>query len=341
MSQDIEVSAFQGGPTELDNLAESYIKEFAKEFNETELQTAAPDPETPPSEQENSVAPPVQPETPPAPEAKPEERGLERLVEREVALRSREAEIAAREAKFAEMEQRLRELETKRVPDDWREKAEYAPEEVLKQMGLDPEMVVRQIIANRLGPDAPPEVKQTVESAQIKKQINELKRELAEHQQRAAAAAFVAQVEAGARQYVEKGIGENAPTVAAVAKANPMKVYREILEEIAQDANMKSARGLGGDVLSYDEAAKRVEARWSEFKTYFAPAAPSGSQTTPTPASTPAPAANAQGANKPTPPVTKPPDRPIAPWLQHRADEDEGIKAAVAEFIRLENQRTR
>lgn len=334
MSQDLEVSAYSGGPTELDTMAESYIKEFAKEFNATEVETAPVDSAAPPTEQENSVA---APETPPVVEAKPEERGLERLVEREVALRTREQEISTKESRLAALEAEIQALKGRSLSDDLLQKAEYAPEEVLKALGLDPEMVVRQVIANRLGPDAPPEIKQTVESAQIKKQLNELKRELAEHQQRAQAAQFVAQVEAGARQYVEKGLSENVPTVAAVAKANPMKVYREILEEIAQDANVKTARGLGGDVLTYDEAAKRVEARWSEFKTYFAPPAPS----TPTPASTPVSQTTSTGAPKPNPPATKPPDRPIAPWLQRGEIEDEGIKAAVAEYNRLESQRGR
>jgi ribosomal protein L1 len=325
----VVVSSYQGGPSELDNLAETFIKQTADKFQE-EINAEWARPESPaPQEAENTVA---APETPAAPESKPEERGIERLVEREVALRSREAELVAREARYAEIESRMKAMESRVVPEDLRNQFEYAPEEALKAMGVDPEMLVRQVIANRLGPNAPPDVKQTIESAQIKKQINDLKSELFNYQRQAAAAQFVAQVQEGAREYVSKGLSENVPTVAALAKSNPDRVYREILEVIATDANQKAARGQGGDVLTYEEAAKQVEAKWSEYKNFFS--APTSAPSTPA-STTQAPTT----APKPqTPVATKPPDRPIAPWLQKVEIEEEGIRAAMDAYRKANNK---
>jgi hypothetical protein len=326
----IVTNSYNGGPSELDEAASAFIKEYA-----ATPQDEAPDEVAPPViEAKDETVAPVTPGTA-APNTVEDPRGLERLVEREVALRERDTAIAAREARMAELEARA----AKALPDDILSKLEYSPEETLKAMGVDPEQLVRQVIANRLGDQADPSVKQTIESAKVRKEINELRATLAEQQRRAAAGAFVAQVEAGAREYVMKGVGENVPTVTAVAKANPDRVYREIMEEIAKDAQSRAAKDPNGDVLPYAEAAKRVEARWAEFKAILSPApAPAGNPTTT--ASTSNSTAIASGA-KTTSTTVKSPDRPIAPWLQKGQEEENGIKAAIAEYNRVEAARTR
>ncbi len=324
---DVTVSSYQGGPSELDTAANDFIKELAAEYKAEPPAVEEAPVATAPPPQENTVTPP--PEAP-----KPEDRGMERLVEREVALRTRESELSAREQRAQAMEERVKQLEAKAIPDDLINRFEYSPEEALTAMGLDPEQVVRQVIANRLGDKADPSVKHTIDNAKIKREINELKARLHEQQRAAAAQAFVAEVQAGAREYVNKGIGENVPTVAAVAKVNPGRVYQEIMEEISRDAGTRAAKDPSGDVLSFPEAAKRVEARWAEFKALVTPANP-----VPTPASTTSPAAIVPGAKAPS--VIKPSDRPIAPWLQRGDLEEDGIKAAMAEFNRSEGTRTR
>lgn len=344
MSTDIVVEGYNGGPSALDTAAESFITEISKEYKETALdeQLAAvetPGPSDVPSESAaGAEGAPTEAAPAPAPEAGKvaEDRGFERLVEREVALQAREKAINERDSRYSAMEARLKELETRVIPPDLINRFETDPEAAMKALNLDPENVVRMVIANRLGDKADPAIRGVVESAKIKKELHDLKAALHEQQRAAQAQAFVAKVESEARAYVHKGIGEHAPIVATVAKANPDRVYREIMEEISKDANDKLARGSGGDVLTYDEAAKRVEARWSEFKTLVAP----GPAATPDPASTTAPKATAPGA-KPTNQTSAPktPDRPIAPWLSNKDILDEGIAAGLAEFKRVEGGR--
>ncbi len=259
-----------------------------------------------------------------------QDRGLGRLVEREVALRSRESALEARERALVDVEKRIKTLESRALPEDLAAKWEYEPEAAMRAMGLDPDMIVRQVIASKLGKDAPPEVQNTLESARVKKQIDELRHQLAEHQRMMAAQTFVAQVQSGAREFMG-GEGLNAtPTVATVAKTNPARVFQEIMEEISKDAAARAHAEPGGDVLPYAEAAKRVEARWSEFKALVSPGI-----------TTPAPAATAKASTTPAETAreapsksstTKPPERPIAPWLQKTDLEEEGIRAAMVEF---------
>lgn len=334
MSETIEVNGYHGGPSELDQAANDFIKEYAKEFKdepaESPAEVTATDGTGNPGENPEAAASPAPPVAPP-PET-PEDRGVARLVEREVALRTREAELSNREARIAQLEAQLKELEDLKArqtdPTLW----ETDPDEALKAEGKDPDLIVRQIIAKRMGKADDPQVRQVLENTRVNRRIADLERQLAEKERVQAAQAFVARVEAGAREHVHKGIGEDAPTVAAVSKANPERVYREIMEEISRDAAQK-ARGGGGDVLSYSEAVKRVEERWSVLRQALGLAQPAPQSP---PNASMKPEANTGAPKKePTPPI-KAPDRPLAPWLQQANTEDEGIKAGVAEFRRLE-----
>lgn len=335
---EIDTNGAYGGPTELDKAANDYISEVSKEFNATELapdaagtETAAADGAGVAGENQNPPADPPAATTPP-PET-PEDRGVARLVEREVALRTREAELSNREARIAQLEGQLAELERLKSrqidPALW----ETDPDEALKAEGKDPDLIVRQIIAKRMGKTDDPQVRQVLENTKVNRRIAELERQLAEKERAQAARDFVLKVENGAREHVHKGIGADAPTVAAISKADPERVYREIMEEISRDAAVK-ARGGGGDVMSYADAVKRVEERWSVLRTHLTPAQ--------TPAATPnastTPEARNGATRKDPPTPTKPPDRPLAPWLQRSNDEDEGLKAGIAEFMRLEKR---
>lgn len=335
-TQEVVVSSWQGGKTELDTAMDAFIKEtqakFAPEPDE-EIQNARDTEgnEVPTGETQEVAG--AEGQTPSGntveDPAKPEDRGLERLVEREVALRSRESALEARERAMADVEARIKALESRALPEDLKNKWEYAPDEAMRAMGLDPDMVVRQVIASRLGKDAPPEVQNTLESARIKREMHELRNQLLEHQRMVAAQQYVAQVQSGARTFITSGLGQDVPTVASVAKTNPERVYREIMEEISRDAATRAHVEPTGDVLPYSEAAKRVEARWAEFKALMVPAGQPQVQTSTTGA---APAQKPKTDVPPTTPTIKPPERPIAPWLQKPDIEDEGIRAGLAAF---------
>mgnify|MGYP001558408815 CR=1 FL=1 len=326
MSQENEPRA-PWQPTAMDESAESVIQSLeAEQAAATVAAEPAPEPEL------GTEAPPEVPVV--EAEAKPEDRGIERLVAREVELRTKEAGIDAKLAKVTEYEARIKELESRQMPDDLAFNLRTNPTEALEAMGISSDDLVRRVIAARLGDQVPEKLKEELHRDETQRQIHELQKQINQRDQAAAARAFVDQVNAGAREYVTKGVGEHAPTVSRVAKANPERVYQEILAEISADARARSAREPNGAVLPYEEAAKRVEARWAELASTL------------TPASTTAPATTALGAKNGTPqptiPVVKPPERPLAPWLQAKdAQEDAGLKAAIAEYRRLEGVKTR
>lgn len=340
----VTVSSYNGGPTELDKDVTAFINEQVKEFKASDdadldrVLDAAPG-DAPADgdgvdlrDSADGKGPDgtTNPETAVTSGKPAEDVSTKRLVEREVAVTLKERELEEKMRQYGALEARLKEMEARVIPDNFKELWENKPEDAMKAMGLDPENVVRMVIANRLGDKADPQIKRVIEESKIKKEINDLKAELSRRDQAAKAQAFVAKVENDARQYVEKGIGEHAPTVAAVAKANPTKVFREIMDEISKDAQDKMVRGVGGDVLSYDEAAKRVEARWAEFKTIFTP--PAAPQ--PDPASMKTQPKIVEAKKETT--SIKSPDKPLAPWLRRNDVDMEGIKAGIAEFRRAE-----
>jgi len=321
---EITVSSYQGGPSEVDRAAEDAITSISKQFDfsdavETDpVDTLEASPESA-TEQTNTVEAPKPGDV--------SDRGLERLVEREVALRARESELSAKERQFAELSARMKELEARAIPQDLSEKFGYAPEDALRAMGLDPDMIVEQVIANRMGKDAPPEVQGRIRDAGLRKELSELRNQLTEHQRMIAAQNYVTQVQTGAREYITRGLTEQAlPTLSSVAKTNPERVYREIMEEISADARTRASGDPNGEALPYQEAAKRVEQRWAEFKTILSP----GVQPTSTTGTATAP------PKAPSNPSVKPPERPIAPWLQRTETEEAGINAALAAWRKAE-----
>src|SRR3954469_9210077 len=98
METDTTVSSYNGGPTELDKTVEAFIADTAKEYKDASLNdeldaisTNPPgDPPVEPPVGEAGTPSPAGGVAPPKVDAKPpEDRGVERLVEREVALRTR------------------------------------------------------------------------------------------------------------------------------------------------------------------------------------------------------------------------------------------------------------
>lgn len=336
-------TAGTGLQTEIDKSAEDAIKAIANQFKaekDAEIDAfVAGEGKTPGVEPKDvpdaaKVAAEVKKESTsePIPPLEESDRGLARLVEREVALRERETAIKSAESRLADMERRFKALEARAIPEDVLSKMEYEPEAALKHLGLDPEHLVRQVIANRLGKDATPEMRQSIEFAQMKKKIAAQEQALAEHQRRVAEQQYVAEIHSGAREYVNKGVSEkDTPVLSTVAKANPDRVFREIMDEIAADARVRAAQDPYGQALPYSEAAKRVEARWAEFKSMIAPASPETKTNTQPQEIAPKP------AQPTTSKVVSPPDRPRAPWLERRNEEEDGIRAALAAFRQSES----
>lgn len=323
------------GPTELDNQVESFISDIAKEFTaepETPEPAATPKLEAPPTPgpQENS-------------EPDPAERGLERLVAKEIDLRERENKIASAQEEIKALRSRLSELEPRAITPELLDKIKLSPQDGLRAIGLDPDEVVRAALMEKLGDKAnTPEMKEMMERVRLRKEMDALRAQVQMAERQKAAREYYETVASGAKAYVSNidGLSKHAPTVAQVAKTNPDRVHAEIMEEISRDAAYRAQAEPNGDVITYQEAAQRVDKRWSAMRALLAP---QSMVEPPANASTSEPKTNAPAAQSPkTPPATvKTPDRPLAPWLQHKKDDEEAINEAIMEFRKLESQRGR
>lgn len=310
-------------------------QEFAEQFAKEDAEAPAPA-----LEADSPEAPAPQPaegtEATPEPAA---DETVEKIVAREVELRQREEAVKARETEMntrvAAAEARVKELEAQvaSIPTDFVESLGSSPTETLRAAGYDPQHIVRLMLAEdlaRQGKPIPMELEIQIVKAQQQMTARKHEQTLRQYQEQQAAAAFVAQVERGATEYLKnvEGISKYAPTVAEVAKANPTRVYDEIMDVIASDAAAKAGKDPSAKVLSYEEAAKRVEARWAELRKFFGP--PAASTNPPAKASTTV-----------APPPAKPPAKPLTrPATPKSYDEllEEAIAAGVSEYRRNPTQ---
>ncbi len=339
------------GVEETDALMADVIKEVEAEFQDEDL-AALPDGADAPAEVDTEAAPNDEAATEgeePAEDAEAgdeEDRGTERLVKREVELRLKEEALAKREQHVTAVEQENQQLKQQladveaRIPHDFIDNLRANPWETLESVGYDPEHVVRVVLAQKLqkqGKEVPKELREEIRAAEYEYKFKKQEQKLQQLEQSRKAAEFVAKVETEARQYVramdvlKPEFSKDAPTVAKVAKADPERVYAEIMDEISRDANARS-REPGAQLISYAEAARRVEKRWAAMKKLF-----SGPETASTPAdetkSTSA-ATGASNAGKTGKKVVKPLTPPKAKTIEEL--EKEGIDAGLAEYKRAE-----
>lgn len=316
----------------LDAVARDTIAEIEAEFQaEDAKRYLDDDADAPPETEESAEEAPA----PDAAEAKPEveaddpklSRALERTVQRELAAKEAEqraetrlAELKVKEAEFASM----RGLKSTK---DLMEMASIDALGAIKALGQDPDTFIRIALAQALPPDrVPAELREFTKDVATKREIAALRRQIDEQNQARTYQEFLNSVQSGARKYVES-VGDSTPTLAVVAKADPERVYREIMEEISKDAGARASQDPNGEPLTYTEAAKRVEERFVQYKALLL--GPNGTT-----------AATTQSTKKPTnalPPQSKPPVKPLRPWEQKNDLEDQGLQEALREFHRMES----
>lgn len=315
---------------------------------EWEAQNPDPNPQTPDAQKPaDEVVTPDKSATPdPALQGKfpPEiQHGLDRLIQREVALQARESQFAARESEVAQLRTELESLKSAVPSKDLVEKFAYSPSEALKALGHDPATIVRVLIAEDLkarNQPVPAELQSFVEKASDRRELLALKASLAERDRREAEAQARTQamaaaqqefnvLSAGGQEYVKThGTGQEwkqMPLLAELAKSNAERAHKEIMEEILRDAQSRAAADPNGKPITYAQAASKVEARLADYRSLFGPAQ--------TAATTP----GTKAAAPQTPPQSKPPAKPLAPWrLRDTSVEDQGINEAIREYNRLE-----
>lgn len=263
-------------------------------------------------------------------------RGLDRLVAREVALKVREDAAVQAETRAQALIAEAKKYESLKPTAEIQELFDYDPMAAVKSLGKDPMETVRLLLAQTIeaqGKPVPQELAELNRKAQDRrrdaaanKRFAEMERKLAAKDAELAGQTYFNSVNASARQYVTT-MGDSTPTVKAVATANPDLVHAEILEEIGRDAQVKAAKDPSAPLLTFDEAAKRIEDRWSKLKGAISPVQ-AGTD----------PTKNASGAKKIIPPQIKPAAKPILPWMAKSTSdlETQGLQEALREYSRAE-----
>lgn len=283
------------------------------------------DPEAP-VEQAPEVAAPA-PEPAEAPEIA---KGMDRLVQREVALQAKEAAFQARESEVTGLRAELTKLRGAMPAQEINDRLRHSPSEAIKALGHNPETVVRLMIAEQLkasGQPVPAELQKAVEQAAYDRRVAELEMRLANTERDRVAAADFNTLQLGAREYVKQPEGLKAtPLLAAITKKNPDAVHQEIMEEILLDARNRMSADPNGRPITYEQAARQVETRWAKLKAILVDQAPVDAKQAP--------------VGTKTPPQTKPPTKPLRPWERNGSDiGEQGIQEALREYNRLEAAR--
>lgn len=264
-------------------------------------------------------------------------RGISRVVQRELAAK---AEREAADRSIAEMKAMKAELEQYKGLKQSKDLAEMMgidPLGAFKNLGHDPDTVIKLALAQQLGDQAPDKLKEFAREAATKREIAALKAQLAQEAQNRRAQEYFNEVQMGADTYVAglskevkpgKKVGDSTPTLTTVAVADPAYVRDEIMEEIVNEAKKQAVRDPDGQPISYEEAAKRVEARWSKLAKIFAGNVSSKN-----------PGAALVKPNQKAPPQTKPTPKPLMPWQRTNSLEEDGLREAMREYERQENAR--
>jgi hypothetical protein len=336
---------------ETDALMESVIKDVESEWQDEDL-AALPDGAEPSGDDTGGDTQAAADGEPTESAETDDDRSISRLVQREVELRTKEEAFKAREAAVAQVEQentqlrqQLADLEA-RIPNDFIDQLRVNPWETLEQVGYDPEHIVRVVLAQKLtkqGKDIPKELRDDIRAAENDFKQRQLDKRQVELEQKITAQRFVEKVETEARQYIramselKPEFSKDAPTVAKVAKADPERVYAEIMDEIGRDASARR-REPGAQLISYAEAARRLEKRWGDMRKLLSSDSPEDASTTA--AKTPE-RAQQTGASPAGKPANKTAVKPLIPQQSKTQEEleQEGIDAALAEFKRVEMAR--
>jgi hypothetical protein len=334
--------------TEIDVASNAAIKNIAKEFSDAALADEAgtmgdPGVTADPAITPDPAATPGVPVPPPTDTAGEVAKALERSdvrveIERfQLEQRLQALEMENKLLRDKENTGQALPLDMGQLPMALRTK----PLDTLTRLGVNPDELIRVALAQKLGDKATPELRKAVTEATTDAKIAALEAQLHSMSQKEAQRAYFDQVNASAADFVRKlGDRSEAPTVSRVAKADGARVHAEIMDEILKDAQARAGREPNGALLTYEDALKRVETRWSAYSKLLSGVSQPAAGAPVTPAST-----TQSTASTPTQkPVTqspgtaiKSPDRPLPPWLQKQASEADGIKAAVQEFIRAES----
>ena len=324
-------------PTELDSAVSDFIKQTEQEYAAADLEAATSTGPTPGDQSAPSDGHPEAESAAGQGEGAQPDAGKANQspsVATEVVRALEESRAKARKEKAARKAAR-------KASERAQKQEPAAPQdeiETLRQMGLDPDVVVRKVLANKLaqsGKEVPAELRESIYKSEMQAQMARLENKVIAQSRELAARQYFDQISSGAKTYLAGDISKDAPTVSEVVKRDPafaQRLHAEVMQELINDARARQQTDPNGDVMPYATALSLVEKRYAEYRKLFSPApSQGGSQEATTNQAAPQPN---MGPKKSS--VIKTPDRPLPPWLQRQPSEEDGIRAAVDEFRRIE-----
>lgn len=189
-------------------------------------------------------------------------------------IATKEREVNEKVNKFEAREKAFKAVEAKLVnPDDLRNN----PTAVLKAKGLDPELVMKQILFEKLPDDSPVKAKLKDELADYhrSKEIADLRREIAAKDEAAASQRqyqeTISTIEKYANTFKEdnKELATALPVLSKIGKKDPAFLKDLIVKEIVDDVRHRYITGEGGDPITHEEAAKRVNTTLAKLATFL------------------------------------------------------------------------
>ena len=197
--------------------------------------------------------------------AKPseEEKSLERIATKEKEVREATGKL--------ETERKAFEAERKGLvkPGDMRDN----PSAVLKAAGLDPELVMKQILFEKLPDDSPVKAKLRDELKEYHrdKQITDLRREIEAKDEAAASQKQYQETISTIEKYANtfKEDSKEMPNLSRIGKKDPAYLKDLIVKELVDDVRHKYITGEGGDPITHEEAAKRVHSLVTKIASFL------------------------------------------------------------------------
>lgn len=273
-------------------------------------------------------------------EKDPADRSLARLVEREVSIATKETALAAREKTLQAAEQETAGLRAKAAQmealiRDIQELAEYDPGDLFRKLNKDPDEMVQRYLAKKLGDKAPEELKRSIREMEYARKIRDLEARDADRERQAHATAYFNQVAAEVQKFVQgEDLSKHAPKTALLAKNNAQMVHQMMLDVIQADANARKDEDRNAPLLSFQEAARRLENWLGPIAAAYQPTAPEqGAQPSKTPADKPERKPDVVVTKQSTVPQPLGAKRPF--WQQDDETRESAIKEAVGEAYRL------
>lgn len=201
------------------------------------------------------------------------------------------------------------------------------PSKVLQAAGIDPDVLMKTILYEKLPDTSPVKAKLKTELSEVlvNKKLKELDDKIENDKKQTTNAQAQARVYQETVANIESFVGKfkdkedtTLPTLSVVGKEGADVLKGLIMDELINDATRRYASGESGDPITHEEAAKRIEKRLASLVPFLSKIATKNDTGTTTQANVTTPSNKKKGVVKPGPAQAKTqPDKTV----QQEADD--------------------